>query len=119
MSVLPAEVLGRSDDGREHQHRGGDQPQIARTRTDGVFEQKPEHPDRNGADDHVPAQSVIRVAAMRPDEQAVEPGLQNPGDIAGEVDQHGSLGAELGDGGERCAGVTGKEDPGDDRQVSR
>ena len=83
-----------------------------------VLEEQPEHADRDGADDDVPAQPVVDGAA-RGDEQAAEPGLEDAPDVAGEVDQHGDLGAQLGDRGERRAGVVGEEDPGHDRQVAR
>lgn len=45
----------------------------------------------DGADDDVPAHPVVDVVAVRLDEHAVEPGLEDADDVAAEVDQHGRL----------------------------
>ena len=62
---------------------------------------------------------VVDVVTVRLDEQPVEPGLEDPDDVAAEVDQHGGLGAQLGDRGEGGAGIAGEEHPRHDRQMPR
>ena len=52
-------------------------------------------------------------------QQAAEPRGDDARDIAGEIHQNRCLGAQLGDGCERGARITGEEDPGHDRQVAR
>ena len=51
--------------------------------------------------------------------EAADPGERQPGDVAGEGDEHGGLRAQLGDGGEGSAGVATEEHLGDDPQVRR
>ena len=119
MAILAAVVLSGRDDGREDQHGGGDHPQVARLGPDGVFERIPHHRDRDGADDHVPAHPVVQVVTPGGNEDPAQPRGGNAGDIAGEVDHDGSLGAELGDGGEGRAGIVVEKEAGDDRQVRR
>ena len=119
VTVLLAEVLGGGDHRGEHQHRGGDHPQVAHVGTDHALERHSQHDDRNGADDDVPAHPVVGVVTVRFDQKPVEPGPKDPDDVAGEVDQHGGLGAQLRHRGERCAGVLAEEDPRHDRQMTR
>ena len=119
MAILPPVVLGDGDHGREHQHRDGDHPEVARLRADDIFEHETQDADRNGSDDHVPAQPVVDIVPVGPYEQTAEPGLHDARDIAGEIHHHRGFSAELGHRGKGRAGVPVKEHPGHDRQMSR
>src|SRR6185437_9042235 len=112
---LLAVVLGGRDDDGEDDQRARDQPQIPCASTDFVLEQQTQHADRDGADDDVPAHPVVEGAVCS-DEKAVEPGLEDAADVAGEVQQHRQLGAQLSDRGERRARVIVEEDARGDRQ---
>ena len=111
-------ACGEGDDGGEDDHRGGDDPEIAGAGTDLVFEEQSQHADRDGADDHPPAQPVVGGAAGGVG-QAAEPGGEDAPDVLGEIDEHRGFGTQLGDGGERCPGVAGEEHPGRDGQMAR
>ena len=118
MAVLPAVVLGGGDDGGEDDESARDQPQIACASTDFVLEQQTQHADWDRADDDVPAHPIVE-GAVRGDEQTVEPRLEDAADVAGEVQQHCQLGAQLRNGSERRACVVVEEDARGDRKMTR
>ena len=99
----------------------GDHPQRAQVAGDDVLEQQAGDPDRDGADDDVPAHPVVELAAVLRLDQPEAPDPDDVPDVLGEVEDHRGdrahldHGGEAGDGGVRDVEA---EDLLGDRQVA-
>ncbi|GAB3924828.1 hypothetical protein GCM10027613_36890 [Microlunatus endophyticus] len=114
-------MSGQAVDDPDHeaeagQHRDCD-PQIAQGMLDRILEEQAEDDDRDGADDHQPAHPGVKIAARHPPRQGQEPGLDDPADVPGEVDDDRDLGTDLDDRGEGRPRVAVAEELADDRDV--
>src|ERR1700722_4039216 len=116
VGALPSDALGKRDHRRKRHQRRRNHPQVAHARTDLVLEEHTQHADRDGSDDDVPTEPVIG-RAMGGGAKAAEPRCEDPHNVASEIHQHSGLGAQLGHGSERRAGIAGEEEPRHDRQV--
>ncbi len=119
VDLLPPDALRDPQHHAEGDHRRRDEPQVARHGLDLVLEQQAEHADRDRADDHQPGQPVLRLGTLLAVQQPPHPARHELGDVAGEVDEHRGLGAQLRHRGERGPRVVAEEDPGHDPQVRR
>ena len=118
--LLPADPVRQPQEHAEDDEHGRRDPQAAELGVDVVLQQQPEDADGQGAQDHVPAHPSVGVGAGDGAAQGSEPPGDDPDDVAPEEDQHGRLGAQLGDRGERGPGVRvmGQQLP-DDADVPR
>ena len=86
----------------------------------GSSQQEAEDADRQRADDDVPAHPGVGLAAQlraRTSDRVQVVTMRD--DVVAEVDEHGGLGAQLGDGGERGARVLPAGQLGHDRAGAR
>ena len=108
----------------QKQHGNGD-PQVAQRRLDDVLQREAEDDDRNRADDDVPSERRVLVAATHARtpvravlaEQASEPVRQDVDDVTTEIQDHRELGADLDDGGECRAGIRAQHQISDDADM--
>jgi hypothetical protein len=113
-----AGALGREEDQAEHDQGRADQVEVARLVLDLVGEGEAEDPDRDRAEQDVPAEPGVGRAAHLGVAQAAGPGDRDAPQVVAEVEEDGREGAELGHGREGRAGIVPAEERRDDPEVA-
>jgi hypothetical protein len=128
--LLRGAPVGPAEEQAEHRERQRDEPEVAERALDRVLERQPQDDDRDAAQrdeprhegvvvDRTPrrhAQPRAQVGAVRAAHRR-PPREDDAPDVVPEVEQHGRLGAELGDRGEGRARVAGPQQLTHDPQV--
>jgi len=117
-TLFATEVIGKTQQNTKTDEGERDNPERSECGFNLILEQQSEHRDWQAAHNDEPAHTHVGIRLRATAEQTLEPSPDNAGDVVPEVDDDRSFSTDLGDRGERGAGVFARsEERTDDPEV--